>query len=189
MTFERILVATDFSDSSQQALELAVSIAEKFGSELTLVHSWEAPNYSYAVGLYVPVDVVAPIERAAVARLEEATTQLKARLPTAKSLLLNGSGQKKVNTRKQAEIAPAPSNGGPGMMLPSLPTVMKNIPIAPAPAPGQKTQQELMASMVPMSTNSGAQDDGSNWHAFSNYVSKIDLLRSYKANFHFTFRT
>ncbi|MEI9949104.1 MAG: universal stress protein [Pseudomonadota bacterium] len=90
MSFERILVATDFSDSSQKALELALRIAEKFGSELTLVHSWEAPNYSYAAGLYLPVDIVAPIEQAASARLEEATTQLKLRFPAAKSVLRAG---------------------------------------------------------------------------------------------------
>jgi len=90
MPFERILVATDFSDSSQQALELALRLAEKFDSELTLVHTWEAPNYSYAAGLYLPVDVVAPIERAAAARLEEAVTQLKLRFPAAKSLLRAG---------------------------------------------------------------------------------------------------
>ncbi|HEY3253324.1 MAG TPA: universal stress protein, partial [Polyangiaceae bacterium] len=65
-------------------------IAEKFGSELTLVHSWEAPNYSYAAGLYLPVDVIAPIERAAVARLEEAMAELKQRFPAAKSLLRAG---------------------------------------------------------------------------------------------------
>ncbi|HYQ29385.1 MAG TPA: universal stress protein, partial [Polyangiaceae bacterium] len=40
MPFERILVATDFSDGSQQALEYALRIAEKFDSELTLVHVW-----------------------------------------------------------------------------------------------------------------------------------------------------
>jgi len=90
MTFQRILVASDFSDSSQQALNIAISIADKFGSELTLVHSWEAPDYSYAAGLYLPMDVIAPIERAAVARLEEAMTQLKPRLPSAKSMLRSG---------------------------------------------------------------------------------------------------
>jgi nucleotide-binding universal stress UspA family protein len=91
MPFERILVATDFRDSSAQALELALLMAEKFGSELTLVHSWEAPNYSYAAGLYLPADVLGPIERAAAARLEEATTQLKVRHPKAKSLLRVGA--------------------------------------------------------------------------------------------------
>jgi len=90
MPFERILVATDFSDSSQQALEHALRIAEKFGSELTLVHSWEAPDYSYAAGLYFAGDVVAPIERAAAARLEQALTQLKLRFPAAKSMLRAG---------------------------------------------------------------------------------------------------
>ena len=90
MSFERILVATDFSDSSRQPLELALQIAEKFGSELTLVHSWEAPSYSYGGGLYFPVDMVAPIEHAAVARLEEAMTELKQRFPAAKSLIRAG---------------------------------------------------------------------------------------------------
>jgi nucleotide-binding universal stress UspA family protein len=91
MSFERILVATDFSDGSQQALEHALRIAEKFGSELTLVHSWEAPSYSYATDLYLPVDVIASIEGAAAARLGQATTELKARFPGAKSLLRTGS--------------------------------------------------------------------------------------------------
>lgn len=90
MSFERILVATDFSESAERALELALSVAERFGSELTLTHSWEAPDYSYAAGLYLPLDVIAPIERAAVARLEEAATQLKGRFPSAHSLLRSG---------------------------------------------------------------------------------------------------
>jgi len=88
--FARILVATDFSNGSQRALELALQIAEKFSSQLTLVHSWEAPDYSYAAGLYLPVDVIAPIERAAAARLEEALVELKQRFPAAQSLLRSG---------------------------------------------------------------------------------------------------
>jgi nucleotide-binding universal stress UspA family protein len=90
MSFSRILVASDFSDSSREALELALVIAEKFGSELTLLHCWELPNYSYAAGLNLPVDALATIERAAAARLEEATAQLKLRLPAAKSVLRPG---------------------------------------------------------------------------------------------------
>jgi nucleotide-binding universal stress UspA family protein len=90
MSFERILVATDFSESSEQALNYALCIAEKFNSELTLVHSWEVPSYSYAAGLYLPADVTAPIERAATLRLEEAVGQFKTRFPAAKSLLRAG---------------------------------------------------------------------------------------------------
>ena len=91
MSFERILLASDFGDSSRQALDLALQIAEKFGSELILVHCWEPPNYSYAAGLYLPVDVIAPIEHAARTHLEEATIELKQRFPAATSLLRAGA--------------------------------------------------------------------------------------------------
>ena len=90
MSFERILVATDFSESSRRALELGLQIAQQFGSELTLMHSWEPPNYSYAAGLYLPVDIILPIERAAAQHLEEAAEALKLRFPGAKSLLCQG---------------------------------------------------------------------------------------------------
>ena len=34
MTFKHILVATDFSDSAERALDLAVEIAQKFQADL-----------------------------------------------------------------------------------------------------------------------------------------------------------
>src|SRR4051794_34984534 len=90
MSFEHILVATDFSDCSQRALDLALEIAGKFNSKLTLVHSWEAPSYNYAGGEYVTVDLVTPIEQAAVSLLEKATADLKRRMPSAESMLRAG---------------------------------------------------------------------------------------------------
>ena len=38
INFRRILVPTDFSDNSRAALDHAVGLAEKFGSELVLLH-------------------------------------------------------------------------------------------------------------------------------------------------------
>lgn len=38
MPFKKILVPTDFSDNSAEALDYAVAIAEKFGSELLMLH-------------------------------------------------------------------------------------------------------------------------------------------------------
>ena len=91
MSFKHIVVATDFSDCSQGALDLALEIAGKFDSKLTLVHSWEAPSYSYAGGVYVTVDLVTPIEQAAAALLDRATAELKTRLPGAQSMLRAGA--------------------------------------------------------------------------------------------------
>ncbi len=90
MSFDHIVVATDFSDCSRRALDLALEIAAKFDSKLTLVHSWEAPSYAYAGGVYVTVDLVRPIEQAAVALLERETAELKIRMPTAQSMIRNG---------------------------------------------------------------------------------------------------
>jgi len=130
MTFQRILVASDFSESSEQALNLALSIAEKFGSELTLVHSWEAPDYSYAAGLYLPLDVIAPIERAAVARLEEATTQLKQRFPAAKSMLRSGIAWEQVidaATAMKADLIVMGTHGRRGLQRALLGSVAEKV--------------------------------------------------------------
>jgi nucleotide-binding universal stress UspA family protein len=90
MSFKHIVVATDFSDCSQRALDLALEIAAKFESKLTLVHSWEAPSYAYASGVFVMTDLIAPIEQAAASLLDIATTELKTRMPTAESMIRCG---------------------------------------------------------------------------------------------------
>jgi nucleotide-binding universal stress UspA family protein len=41
MSFERILVATDFSEASDAALTVAVDLARRLGAELILVHACE----------------------------------------------------------------------------------------------------------------------------------------------------
>jgi nucleotide-binding universal stress UspA family protein len=96
MTFGHILVATDFTESAQCALDLAVEMCRKFSADLTLVHCWEAPSYSYGGGLYVPVDLITPIEKGASRALEEALTELKKRIPGAKSVLRTGSAWEEI---------------------------------------------------------------------------------------------
>jgi len=130
MPFERILVATDFSDGSQQALEYALRIAEKFDSELTLVHVWEAPSYAYATDLYLPVDVMASLEGAAVAQLEQATTELKARFPGAKSRLHTGSPWQEVlgaATEVKADLIVMGTHGRRGLERALLGSVAERV--------------------------------------------------------------
>jgi nucleotide-binding universal stress UspA family protein len=98
MTFKHIVVATDFSESAEHALELAAEMALKFEAALTLVHSWEAPSYSYGGGLYVPVDLITPIEEAARKRLAEALLTLKQRVPNADSSLRSGPAWQEILT-------------------------------------------------------------------------------------------
>jgi len=130
MPFERILVATDFSEGSQRALELGLRIAEKFGSELTLVHAWEAPDYSFAAGLYLPLDLIAPIEHAAVTRLETAMTDLKQRFPAAKSLLRSGLAWQEVlaaATQVKADLIVMGTHGRRGLERALLGSVAEKV--------------------------------------------------------------
>lgn len=96
MTFKRIIIATDFGDSATRALDLAVEMAQKFEASLTLVHSWEAPSYSYGGGLYVPVDVLTPIEDAAKKHLNDAVAELRQRVPNATGVLRTGPAWQEV---------------------------------------------------------------------------------------------
>ena len=43
ITLQKILVPTDFSDLSQQALEFALSLADTFRAKLYVMHVWELP--------------------------------------------------------------------------------------------------------------------------------------------------
>ncbi len=60
--FEHILVPTDFGEPAEYALEIAIEIAKKFGSKITLLHvTWFPPlaYVSYGEGFAWPVDEVA----------------------------------------------------------------------------------------------------------------------------------
>ncbi|KAG8858973.1 hypothetical protein FRB96_004793 [Tulasnella sp. 330] len=100
--------------------------------------------------------------------------------PTAKQQLLNGGGGSNsghtssrstskgasVNSGSKKQVE-ASNTGSGGMMLPSLPTVMRNL----APQ-----QQQLMSTMVPMTTTGSHEDAGNassssigQWNGFANY--------------------
>lgn len=79
MAFKHILVATDFSECSAHAVDLAVELAQKFEASLTLVHAWEAPYCRYDLALYVPPDFSLAIEDAANKQLNRAVETVKLR--------------------------------------------------------------------------------------------------------------
>jgi nucleotide-binding universal stress UspA family protein len=43
MTIQKILVPVDFSEGAQPAIELAATMARKFGSSVELLHVWQPP--------------------------------------------------------------------------------------------------------------------------------------------------
>ncbi len=85
--FRRILVATDFSDASQRALDLALAMVRESGANLYVVHVCEIPYYG---DFTYPVDLVTPLTDAAQGRLEELIASLRRASPDAKGVLKVG---------------------------------------------------------------------------------------------------
>ncbi len=73
-----IVVATDFSDIADHALDEAIELAEKFGAKITLVHSYEIPIYGFPDGiLTASSEVAAQIQIACQKQLLEAIERHK----------------------------------------------------------------------------------------------------------------
>ena len=87
--FDHILVPTDFSEDAAEAVSIAVAIAAKFDSRITLVHVVTPPALMY--DNLPSMDFVTPIEEAARAALAAALESLRAKWPSADSLFLRGA--------------------------------------------------------------------------------------------------
>jgi nucleotide-binding universal stress UspA family protein len=89
--FKKVLVAIDFGDASNRALELGIDVAKKYGASLTLVHAWEVPAYAYSGFDLAPIDLLTPIGNAAKTMLGEALANVQKEVPSATSILVQGS--------------------------------------------------------------------------------------------------
>lgn len=79
--FKHIVVAIDFGEPAQAALQLAIELSQKFGSKLTLLHVYGVPT------VYYPDNVTWPLEElgkaaqtsldAAVAKTREQVSQVE----------------------------------------------------------------------------------------------------------------
>jgi len=73
----RILCATDFSTSSQAALETAAALARRFDARLTLFHAHQVPTFVYPDGMMpVAPELMMDLERTVVAELRRLAASL-----------------------------------------------------------------------------------------------------------------
>ena len=87
--FDNILVPTDFSEPSQEAVRLSMDLAETMGSSLTLVHAHYVPTYVY-YGVVIVDELTEALERGTRARLDENLAEVKKRIPRAQAILRIG---------------------------------------------------------------------------------------------------
>jgi len=92
----RILVATDFSDCAREAIDYALSFAERVGAEVDIVHVVERPVYfevgvAHSLQLRHDVDQwLRELKQAASKRLEALVSEVRKRSPGVRSWLREG---------------------------------------------------------------------------------------------------
>ena len=72
-SMKKILVPTDFSKSSELALEAAITLAQKFDAAIVLMHAYQLPVYPYPTAndaLVTQADLLNHVEHGARAALE-----------------------------------------------------------------------------------------------------------------------
>ncbi len=88
--FKEILVATDFSETSEQALELTLEMARESGADVTVVHTCEIPSSIYTEQAFAITDLMQPIIDGAEEKLEAFMASVRDRFPRAKGVLKVG---------------------------------------------------------------------------------------------------
>jgi universal stress protein A len=78
MQLRRVLVPTDFSAPSRQALDMAIDFARTFGAELELFHVRELPTYAFPdAGLPMTPMVMEELEKSSRAELERLSAEVE----------------------------------------------------------------------------------------------------------------
>lgn len=136
--FKNILVATDFSESAKQALELGIYLAQKHQASLTLLHTFEAPIQVYD-GMYAlpMVDFITPVREAAEKQLDETLKELRKQVPEAKGVLASGvAWQEILRTAEEirADVIVMGTHGHRGLVHALLGSVAeKTVRMSPVP--------------------------------------------------------
>lgn len=88
---QRIVVATDFSECSRHAVDVAVELAQALRAEVEIVHVWQITPL-VAVGLeYAPAELVNAVEDAARAQLDAEVKRVQQVLPSCRGALRGGA--------------------------------------------------------------------------------------------------
>jgi nucleotide-binding universal stress UspA family protein len=88
-TFKHIVAATDFSETSRAAIELACAMAREGGAALTVVHVCEVPGYDETGP--IPYDVATPIVAGAERELDGVMSRVRASCPDAAGVVKIGA--------------------------------------------------------------------------------------------------
>ena len=166
--FKHVLVPTDFGESADRALALAIDIASQSGAKITLIHVWFVPAaYSaYGQGVYWPSD---DIERAAKATLEKALAKAKELYPKTESALVFGQPWRAIlalATERDVDLIVMGTHGRRGLSRLFLGSVAeKVVRLSPVPVLTVSTEAERKAKALALAQGADAMEKVTHAHS------------------------
>jgi nucleotide-binding universal stress UspA family protein len=98
LAIQRILVATDFTETSDRALDFGIELARKFDATVTVVHAYQIPAMGFADGGYIAgAEVAAQLSTAGQNRLDSVVDSKKTSGVLMKAVLREGVAWEEVN--------------------------------------------------------------------------------------------
>jgi nucleotide-binding universal stress UspA family protein len=125
--FKHVVVATDFSEASGSAIDLAISIARQDGAALTVVHVCELPVLPETVP---PVDLFKAITEENGKRLDALMATLRDRCPDARRVLRTGSAWEEIlaaAAEARADLVVLGTHGRRGLLHAVLGSVAERV--------------------------------------------------------------
>jgi nucleotide-binding universal stress UspA family protein len=129
--FKRILVPTDFTDTSEKAIDTAIAFAERLGSSVTLMHSYEIPIMGFPDGaLVATADIATRIADASRAALESAVAKRQGAKVKVDGILREGVAWEEINRvadEIDADLVVIGTHGRRGLARALLGSVAENV--------------------------------------------------------------
>ncbi|HEV3192443.1 MAG TPA: universal stress protein [Polyangiaceae bacterium] len=127
----RILVPTDFTETSDRALDWAMGIAARVGASVTVMHSYEIPIVGFPDGAIVATPEIATrIADASRAALESTVDQRRGRGVPLDSVLREGVAWEEINAVADAidaDLVVIGTHGRRGLARALLGSVAENV--------------------------------------------------------------
>jgi nucleotide-binding universal stress UspA family protein len=128
---KRILVPTDFTETSEHALVWALSLAERLGASVTVMHSYELPIVSFPDGVLLATpEIASRIADAARAALESAVRKHQGTGVAMDSVLREGVAWEEINAvaeQVDADMVVIGTHGRRGISRALLGSVAENV--------------------------------------------------------------
>ena len=131
LAIQRILVATDFTETSDRALDFGIELARKFDASITLVHAYQIPAMGFADGGYIAgAEVAAQLATAAQKRLDAIVESRKTSGVASRAILREGVAWEEVNAVAKeidANLIVIGTHGRRGLARALLGSVAENV--------------------------------------------------------------